>query len=68
MMIALVISACLGAGECRDFNLLYDPYDVSLMTCTIAGQPEVSRWAESHPGWRVERWFCDLLDPRVTEL
>lgn len=68
MMIALVIAACLGTEECRDFTLLYDPYSVSLMTCMVAGQPEVARWNESHPDWRITRWSCGLHDPRVAEL
>jgi hypothetical protein len=38
-VIELVIAACLATGECRDFSLLYDPYQVSLMTCIVAGQP-----------------------------
>lgn len=66
MMIELVISACLIAGsECRDFGQLYDPRDVSLLTCMIAGAPEVARWQGQHPAWRVTRWNCDLRDTRI---
>jgi hypothetical protein len=68
MMIALVIAACLGTEECRDFSLLYDPGDVSLMTCMIAGQAEIARWQETHPHWRVTRWSCGIHDPRTAEL
>lgn len=67
MLIALVIAACLDAGKCRDFSLLYDPYEVSLMTCMIAGQAEVARWQEAHPDWRITRWSCGLSDGRVAE-
>ena len=49
-MIELVIAACLVTGECREFKLLYDAYDVSIMTCMVAGQPEIARWRETHPG------------------
>lgn len=68
MMIALVIAACLETGECRDFNLLYDPREVSLMTCMIAGQPQVAIWKESHPDWAVKRWSCGVHDPRVAKI
>lgn len=62
-MIELVIAACLvTGGECRDFKLLYDAYDVSLMTCMVAGQPEIARWQESHTGWQVARWRCGIAD------
>ena len=67
-MIALVIAACLGAGECREFTQLYDPYDVSLMTCMIAGQPEVARWQVAHPDWSVTRWSCGFGDTRSAKL
>ena len=69
MFIELVISACLSmSGECREFRLLYDPYEVSLMTCMIAGQPEVARWQGAHPGWDVRRWSCGIQDTRSSEL
>ena len=43
-MIELLIAACLMTGECRDFSLLYDSREVSMMTCTTSGQAEVARW------------------------
>lgn len=67
-MIALVIAACLGTGECREFSQLYDSYEVSLLTCMIAGQPEVARWSAGHPDWVVTRWHCDFEDRRSAEL
>lgn len=67
-MIELVIAACLTTGECRDFKLLYDAYDVSLMTCMVAGQPEVARWQVAHSDWRVTRWSCGLQDTRSSSL
>jgi hypothetical protein len=60
-VIELVIAACLAAGECRDFTLLYDPREVSLMTCMVAGQPEVARWQTEHPAWQVRRWHCGTV-------
>ena len=59
-MIELLIAACLLSGECRDFSLLYDSREVSVMTCAISGQTEVARWKSSHPDWRIVRWRCGV--------
>jgi len=68
-MIELLIAASLlGSQECREVSLLYDPYEVSLMTCMIAGQPEVARWQAAHSGWRVTRWSCGVQDTRSSRL
>jgi hypothetical protein len=66
-MIELVIAACLGAAECQDFRLLYDAREVSLITCMIAGQPQVALWQREHPQWTVQRWHCGLVDERRSE-
>ena len=60
-MIELLIAACLVSG-CREFPLLYDAREVSLMTCMVSGQTEVARWQASHPEWRVARWRCGFAD------
>jgi hypothetical protein len=58
-MIELLIAACLASsGDCRDFSLLYDAREVSLLTCVVSGRREVARWQASHPDWHVERWNC----------
>lgn len=68
-MIALVIAACLNTTqECRDFELLYDSYEVSMMTCLAAGQPQVARWKMQHPKWQISRWRCEMKDGRSAEL
>jgi hypothetical protein len=58
-MIELLIVACLGSGQCRDFSLLYDSHEVSLTTCQAAAQVELARWQSSHLDWRITRWGCD---------
>ena len=64
MFIELVILACLYRGEeCREFQQLYDPREVSLMTCMVAAQPQLALWQEAHPLWRVVRWRCGVTDP-----
>jgi hypothetical protein len=59
-MIELLIAACLLSGECRDFPLLYDPREVSMMTCVLSGQAEVARWQTSHPDWQIVHWRCGM--------
>jgi hypothetical protein len=63
-MIELIIVACLTSGECRDFPLLYDAREVSLITCSLAGQAEVAKWQSRHPDWRVARWGCGIAGER----
>ncbi|MFO1141025.1 MAG: hypothetical protein U1E59_01330 [Amaricoccus sp.] len=68
-MLALVIAACLSnTGPCRNFQLLYDPQDVSLVRCVSVGQVEIARWKESHPKWAVRRWSCGYLKPGTADL
>jgi hypothetical protein len=63
-MIELLIAACLVSGDCRDFALLYDAREVSVMTCTVSGQAEVARWQATNLRWRVVRWNCGLAGER----
>ena len=68
-MLALVIAACLpGPGTCRDFSLLYDPQEVTLMSCITVSQAEIARWKQTHPAWTVHRWRCGYLDPGTADL
>ncbi|WP_299365041.1 hypothetical protein [uncultured Paracoccus sp.] len=64
-MIELLISACALSAqmaeppiECRDFSLLFDAREVSVMTCMMHSQPQIAQWQETHPKWQVERWQC----------
>lgn len=62
-MIELLISACLTAapapaGKCRDFSLLFDAREMSVMTCMTQSQPLIALWSERHPDWQVSRWRC----------
>ena len=68
MFVELVILACLSGGvRCQDFSLLYDPREVSLMTCMVAGQPAVALWQAEHPLSELRRWSCGLTDPGRSE-
>lgn len=66
-MLELVIIACLH-GQCREFSNLYDPADVSMLTCMVSGQTEVARWQQSHANWQVQRWSCGAFPRREARL
>ncbi|SFR20239.1 hypothetical protein [Poseidonocella sedimentorum] len=57
-MIELVFVACLWStpDTCEKRSLLYS--DISPMTCLMQAQPELARWTETHPRWRVASWKC----------
>ena len=63
-MIELLIAACLATGDCREVSLLYDPHEVTLLTCIMSGQAEVARWQAQHPAWQVQGWRCGLVGER----
>ena len=58
-MIELVMWTCMGPN-CRDVSLVFS--DISLMQCQIgmAAQGEVAKWKNEHPGWRVEKYHCQI--------
>lgn len=59
-MIALVMSVCL-IGEpsrCKEVSLTFDADNATPMQCNLFGQPEIAKWINAHPNWRVEKWRC----------
>ena len=74
-MIELLIKACVLSmhisspePECRDFSLLFDQHDVSLMTCMMQAQPIIAQWKESHHKWDVRRWQCGMRSMNVSSI
>lgn len=74
-MIELLIKACILSshlsapeGECRDFSLLFDPREVSLITCMTQAQPIVAHWQQSHQKWEVRRWQCGMRSMNVSSI
>lgn len=68
-MIELLISACMLNGPvCKDFSLLFDDHELSVMTCTVNGQAMIAPWQESHPQWKIRRWTCRPHDRREVSL
>nr|WP_111298311.1 hypothetical protein [Paracoccus saliphilus] len=74
-MIEMLISACALSAQlasppqqCRDFSLLFDAREVSMITCMIHGQTQVARWKDAHPQWNIRRWQCRMQDRRESRI
>ena len=67
-MIELVFVACLSTSPdvCRERNLTFME-SITPMACLLRAQPELARWTETHPKWRVARWKCQDVSRRSTE-
>ncbi len=59
-MIELALVVCLAnePAERKDVGLVYDSEALTPMQCLMRAQPEIAKWAESHPKWNVKRWTC----------
>jgi hypothetical protein len=67
-MIELLFVACLSTApdQCQQRSLLFT--DISPMTCMMGAQPELAKWTETHPRFRVAGWKCRLVDPSEQEV
>ena len=59
-MIELVISVCMLSQpeHCKDVHLTYSDQNLTPYQCVMRGQPEMAKWIESHPKWRIHKWRC----------
>ncbi len=60
-MIELVFVACLvtASDECQEQSLIYT--DMSPMSCMMAAQPELAKWIEAHPKFKIRDWRCKTV-------
>lgn len=67
-MMELAFLACLSTSPqtCENRSLLYT--DISAFTCMMAAQPELAKWADTHPDWKISRWACQPVDHRRASL
>ena len=68
-MIELVFTVCLlsSAATCEEKSITYLD-GVSARTCLRRAQPELARWHEGNPQWRVRRWTCRPVADRSIDL
>ncbi len=66
-MIELLFVACLSASpsDCEERSLLYT--DMTPMACMMAAQPELAKWAETHPTWTIGRWKCRYVNTAASD-
>lgn len=61
-MIELLFVVCLASSpdDCQQQSLLYT--DISPMACMTAAQPELAKWIEAHPNFRIRNWRCQTVN------
>lgn len=57
-MIELLFVVCLTAqpDSCSERSLAF--VGISPLRCVSGAPPELARWAEAHPAYRIARWRC----------
>lgn len=67
-MIELLFVACLSTApdQCQERRLLFT--EISPMTCMMGAQPELARWTQTHPAFRVTGWKCQIVNPNEKEI
>jgi hypothetical protein len=67
-MLELAFTVCLltTPDHCEDRSLLF--VDVSPMQCMIGAQLVLAPWSDANPRWRIDRYTCQYLDARVSEV
>ena len=67
-MSELLYVACLSTApdQCQERSLLFT--DISPMTCMMGAQPELAKWTETHPAFRVTGWKCQMVNPNEKEV
>ncbi len=64
-MIVLAFTVCLFADPefCEKKRLTFTER-MTLFTCVMRAQPQLAKWAELHPKWRITRWRCEMAKDR----
>lgn len=57
-MIELLFVACLSTAvdDCRERSLVFT--DITPIQCLMGAQPELAKWAASHPNHDIKSWRC----------
>lgn len=56
--LTMTICSILHGASCRTETLTYMAESVTPFACMRYGQPEIAKWAETHPNWSVAKWRC----------
>ena len=62
-MIELVFVACLLSPQefCDERHVLHLP-DIGIMDCMMTAQPQMAKWVEAHPNYKITSWKCRWQD------
>lgn len=64
-MMELLFIACLVGqpDSCEEKSLQF--VDIpSHMACMMGAQPQLARWVQDHPEWRIAQWTCRIPGQR----
>jgi hypothetical protein len=58
-LIDLILTVCMIADEksCRTEHLYFESRG-SLTQCMFLAPPEIAKWTQEHPAFKVVRWKC----------
>ena len=67
-MIELLFVACLSTApdQCEERSMIFT--DAPPMACMMGAQPELAKWTETHPAFRVTGWKCRMVNPNEKEV
>lgn len=59
-MLILALSVCLAQdpATCKDVHLPFFNTAIPAKECVRYGEPEIDRWLNRHPDWRVKTRTC----------
>lgn len=59
-MLELIMSVCLisDPSKCKDVHLQFTEESLTPYACVMKGQPEMAKWNEGNPNWRITKWGC----------
>lgn len=64
VMIELILTVCLAtdSATCKVVRLPYvnEGQLVTPYSCAMGAMPEIAKWSEEHPQWKVTRWACGV--------
>ena len=65
-LVDLILTVCLisDPSRCHTEHLHFEGRG-DLLQCTFLAPPQIAKWTEAHPKFRVARWRCAYPDEEV---
>jgi hypothetical protein len=59
-MLRLVFMVCMiDAPDLCEQREMFVQDAMPVMACAMGAMPELAIWRETHPNWRIARWWCE---------